>query len=164
LRGSEVWFDVTGYLEGVRNGATDNGVAIKSLRDDDGWQVYLNGMEDTSLRPRLVVASSTANVSAGLEGDFNDDGIVDLGDYTVWRDNLGGAFDLNGNGNESGGSAGIVDVADYDLWKSSFGNEANGGPLLTANAAVPEPSSMALALIGIVAAAAGSRKRFVGRR
>ncbi len=83
----------------------------------------------------------------GLPGDFNGDEIVNLADYTVWRDNLGGTFDLNGNGNESGGSAGVVDAADYDLWKASFGNTASGS-LSALRAAVPEPTSVLL-LLGI---------------
>jgi hypothetical protein len=33
-----------------------------------------------------------------LPGDYNGDGVVNAGDYTVWRDTLGTEFDLNGNG------------------------------------------------------------------
>ncbi|WP_442483740.1 beta strand repeat-containing protein [Aeoliella sp. SH292] len=73
----------------------------------------------------------------GLPGDFNDDGVVNLADYTVWRDNLGAPNELalNGNGNNSGS----VDAGDYNLWKSSFGS---GGSLATVDThQVPEPES-----------------------
>jgi hypothetical protein len=78
----------------------------------------------------------------GLPGDYNSSGAVDAADYTVWRDRLGSDFDLNGNGNETGGSAGLVDEADYATWKSNF--EAAGSASLSAN--VPEPSTLLLSL------------------
>lgn len=156
IRGGEVWFDVTNYLEGVRNGETDNGIAIKGARDDDGWQVYLNGVTDAALRPRLVVASSSASVVAGLAGDFNDDGVVDAADYTVWRDNEGTSFDLNGNGNENGTSGGVVDAADYQLWAANFGSQSGGGQSL---GPVPEPTALCLMLMSAATFAGRYRKR-----
>ncbi len=53
-------------------------------------------------------------------GDFNDDGVVDAADYTVWRNNLG-ASDETAIGNHGDGLNG-VDTADYLLWKTNFGN------------------------------------------
>ncbi len=85
-----------------------------------------------------------------LSGDYNDDGIVSLADYTVWRDNLGGSFDLNGNGDETGESAGLVDIADYVLWKSNFAaveDVPGGGSLVTR---VPEPAAGTLAIAGLL--------------
>lgn len=76
-------------------------------------------------------------------GDFNGDGAVDAADYTVWRDNLGGSFDLFGNGDEAGGSVGIVDMADYSLWKSNFDVSGAATETLTA-LQVPEPTSACL--------------------
>lgn len=58
ITGSEVWFDVTSYLEEVRNGATDYGLAIMSGGTTDGWQIHFNGSAVASARPRLVVASA----------------------------------------------------------------------------------------------------------
>ena len=87
---------------------------------------------------------------AGTPGDFNDDGLVDIADYVVWRNHLGSSFDLNGNGNETGGSAGVVDAADYSLWKSNFGTGSTGS-LAEVQAAVPEPSSLCLLALGLLA-------------
>ncbi|MEJ2704283.1 MAG: DNRLRE domain-containing protein [Sedimentisphaerales bacterium] len=58
IRGAEVWFDVTNYLEGVRTGATDYGIAIQANGTADGWQIHTNGSTTLDARPRLVVYSA----------------------------------------------------------------------------------------------------------
>jgi hypothetical protein len=62
IRGSEAWFDVTAYLEGVRTGAPDYGITIQANGTADGWQIHTTGSTTPEARPRLVVYS--ANVSA----------------------------------------------------------------------------------------------------
>jgi hypothetical protein len=70
-----------------------------------------------------IGSGSGALNAGGAPGDFNIDGTVNLADYTVWRDNLGGdSAALNGNG---AGDA-TVTVADYDLWKENFGSAGGG--------------------------------------
>ncbi len=75
-------------------------------------------------------------VRDGLRGDYNDNGVVDAADYTVWRDQLGQtAFGLAADGNADG----VVDGNDYALWVSTFG-DTNA---IASNAmAVPEPSGL----------------------
>ncbi len=90
-----------------------------------------------------------------IPGDYNQDGVVDAADYTMWADNRGSTFDLGGNGDETGGSGGVVDVADYSLWKASFGNTAAG----SATGAVPEPTSLLVTLVGMLALALFNRRR-----
>lgn len=93
----------------------------------------------------VITALGTAT---GLPGDFNDDNRVNLADYTVWRDNLGGSFNLAGNGDESGSSAGTVDQADYLLWKDRFGDAAAASALQAPGlAAVPEPATWVATLM-----------------
>lgn len=74
-----------------------------------------------------------------LPGDFNGDRLVDAADYTVWRDNQGSSEGtlLNGNGN-----GGTIDASDYNLWRSNYGASA-----AAISTAVPEPSSLASALL-----------------
>jgi hypothetical protein len=78
----------------------------------------------------------------GLSGDFNNDGIVDAVDYTMWRNNFGDADETNISFNGDGGDVG---TADYDVWKAHYGDtlEPGGGGL----ASVPEPGAMAIVLL-----------------
>lgn len=64
-----------------------------------------------------IVGKLELNV-AGAVGDYNDNGLVDAADYTVWRDSLGTATVLP---NRDPGSTGNVSQADYAAWKSAFG-------------------------------------------
>src|SRR5690606_26934520 len=74
-----------------------------------------------------------------LPGDFNGDGMVNLADYTVWRDQLGtpseSGLAYNGDG------SGMVDAGDYAMWKSHLGTSTSGA---TSTTAVPEGSSSVL--------------------
>ncbi|WP_442483742.1 aspartyl protease family protein [Aeoliella sp. SH292] len=86
-----------------------------------------------------LVLTITSLIEA-LDGDFNSDGKVDLGDYTVWRDNLGGLYS----------------ASDYQLWKNNFGRSIGDGSISTAT--VPEPATWLVGLIA-VASAIGLRRR-----
>ncbi len=93
---------------------------------------------------------------AGVAGDYNNNGIVDAADYTLWRDNLNSSFQLQ---NEGGISPGIVDQADFDFWSSRFGTIAgSGGGSLAGLSAVPEPSTFVLCLGAVVVAWAWRRR------
>lgn len=153
--GTEVWFDVTDYLEDVRTGTPDNGLAILS-GTADGIQIHFNGSDLAEARPRLVVASGMIPViGPTLAGDFNSDGVVNAADYTLYRDNLGTSFNLGGNGNEAGASAGVVDAADYALWSANYGSTAAGSALQ----AVPEPVGVALVGAGLAMTFGFNRRR-----
>jgi hypothetical protein len=82
---------------------------------------------------------------AVLAGDYNDDGVVNAADYTVWRNNLGAADEssLNGNGDGMNG----VDAGDYTRWKNNFGTTGGAGGV--AGATVPEPGSWWLLAVAI---------------
>ncbi|TWT48836.1 AmiA-like protein [Botrimarina hoheduenensis] len=59
------------------------------------------------------------DVDVVATGDFNNDGSVDIADYTVWRDSLG----ANVVAGEAGDADfdGVVTQADYDIWVATFG-------------------------------------------
>jgi hypothetical protein len=112
--------------------------------------------------PRQKVNSAGGNgndvalFTAGIPGDYNQNGIVDIADYAFWSYNLGTSFNFGGNGNETGASAGTVDEADYAWWKQHYGNTppGAGGLAVASSANVPEPASLALlvtmATVGLV--------------
>ncbi len=84
------------------------------------------------------------SATAGLPGDYNLDGTVNLADYTVWRDSNGSSTSLP-NENPDATTPGVVDQEDYQFWKSQFGATF---PLATPSAItvqVPEPSAVVIA-------------------
>lgn len=102
----------------------------------------------------VLTGTVVYEVGAGLPGDFNNDGTVNLADYTVWRDNLGGSeAALNGNGNNTGGSTGVVDAADYTLWKTHFGSSGSLSAVGNIGAGanpIPEPKTTLLLALAMV--------------
>ncbi|TWT47765.1 translocation protein TolB [Botrimarina hoheduenensis] len=72
-------------------------------------------------------------------GDYNADGLVDLADYTVWRDTLNSTTDLRADGSNNN----VVDQADYAFWVNAF-NGVNA-------VAVPEPGTAGFVLLGLLA-------------
>ena len=75
-----------------------------------------------------------------LPGDFNGDHIVNAADYTVWRNGLGSIYTLE----------------QYDEWKSNFGATQPGSGSAAA-ASVPEPATLLLCVVGLLAAVVSHR-------
>jgi hypothetical protein len=96
--------------------------------------------------------SLVLTVAAGVQGDYNGNGIVDAADYTVWRDNLGGSSLPN----RGDGIAGAIGQADYNFWKSRFG--ATSGSGAGGVASVPEPCCLSLVIVTIATAGLGYRR------
>ena len=75
----------------------------------------------------------TAVTPPTVPGDFNGDAFVNAADYAAWRDGLGTTYTQG----------------DYDLWHANFGRTAASGAAAdvtnSANLAVPEPTTLALA-------------------
>src|SRR6476620_10958790 len=78
-------------------------------------------------QPQATVqrGAGRAPASPTLLGDINNDGIVDIRDYGIWRQQFGAAdcgnpADLNGDC--------IVDIRDYGIWRQNFGQT---GPTVT---------------------------------
>jgi hypothetical protein len=107
----------------------------------------LQGSSSTSGSQLVVLISPTATVAAPT-ADYNNNGTVDAGDYTVWRNTLGQVGSgLAADGNDNN----LIDAGDYALWKSQFGMlvDAGGGEY----AAVPEPAGLLPMIAALVALA-----------
>jgi hypothetical protein len=81
-----------------------------------------------------------------LPGDYNNDGVVDVADYVVWRklkNSEGSNLPADGDGNQ------VVNDEDLAYWSERFGNssESDAG----ANAA-PEPATSICTFIAILGA------------
>lgn len=114
-------------------------------RDDPNSGAGLVGLEIESIQVTIPVASSA---------DFDLDGDVDGADFLIWQQNQG----------TNNGKRAVLDLgdADYDgdvdsddlaIWKSQYGTV----PAIAVSASVPEPSTVAMWLIG--ATLMGIRRR-----
>lgn len=101
---------------------------------------------DTGTRINLLVSAP------GIDGDFNDDGLVDAADYVVWRKFDGTGIDLPNDGDLPGD----IGPAEYGMWHENFGSggSAGGSP-----GNVPEPAAATLFVLGLIGCVASRRRR-----
>ncbi len=142
------------------NGELDIYVQAWAGRDNNDAPYYsqVMGGEDASNTAHYFLdapagvsfASASGHDYSVTPGDYNTNGIVDAADYTVWRNGLGS----------------IYTPADYDVWKSHFGQMADDGSgsagTSSSRAAVPEPTTVASLLVGILAVFARGRVKRSG--
>ncbi len=93
-----------------------------------------------------------------LAGDYNNDHVVDLSDYDVWRLAFGGAVGIAGEGAD-GNADGFIDAADYSVWRDHLGATATslaamsisgeGPPVIAGRAATQETRVSNNPLLGI---------------
>jgi hypothetical protein len=107
------------------------GIPLSSITRYEGGDLASPG-EFTALTPEVLV------------GDYNDDGVVNAADYTIWRD--GGVLV---NETETPGSN---TIEDYNVWATNYG--ATSGSAV----AVPEPMAV-FSVAGALACLAGFRRR-----
>src|SRR4051812_33107520 len=81
-------------------------------------------------QPQVTAQRGAGRVglSPRVLGDINNDGIVDIRDYGIWRQQFGATdcgtpADLNGDC--------LVDIRDYGIWRQNFGQT---GPTVTPTA------------------------------
>ena len=85
-----------------------------------------------------------------VEGDYNNNGVVDAADYVLWR---------NGGPLQNDPTPGVQDPEDYTFWRSRFGADTPIGPGLSAGSAVPEPTTSLLGLVALAGAVGLLRRR-----
>jgi hypothetical protein len=85
-------------------------------------------------------------IPPGIPGDYNDDGLVNAADYTVWRNSVGQGSDLAADGNYDG----IIGLDDYAVWKAGFGSGSGLGAGSAASKnqnEVPEPTGFVMLVL-----------------
>ena len=120
---------------GSLNGDFDNAA-------NGGFVDEVHGQGDFRVRydavPNAVVLTNYQTVPF-LAGDFSGDGVVDAADYTVWRDNVGGAAGTLIN------DPNLTDIGpdQYATWRANYG-ESLTGVGAASSAEVPEPNAVVL--------------------
>lgn len=97
-----------------------------------------------------------------LPGDYNEDGIVSLADYVVWRNHLG-TTGVSLFGGADGNGDGQITALDYEVWRSHFGESLDNAPdqSNTSSTSVPESSAIVQLLSALLFAAACPRFRIL---
>jgi formylglycine-generating enzyme required for sulfatase activity len=132
-----------GSFRGLRGGSfAGNSFALLSSSGDPGFDPTTEG----GFYGFRVASLTDVNRRVG---DYNGNGAVDAADYTVWRDTLGSTSDLRADGNQNG----IIDDGDYTVWVNHYGEHFGAGARDPAG--VPEPATIALAVVAVVLLAAG---------
>jgi autotransporter-associated beta strand protein len=105
------------------------------------------------------IVLTAPDFSGGVAGDYNEDGVVDAADYTVWRDRLGQSTPLPNT--DPTDMDGQVTTAEYNFWKSRFGATSGAGSsdLNRGTGAVPEPTSCGLVLLAFATILGAGRHR-----
>jgi hypothetical protein len=88
-----------------------------------------------------------------VPGDYNNDGVSNAADYTVWRDAEGDAEgslpnDING---------GVIGQPQFDTWADYYGDTTPDPFAASSSLAIPEPTSAVL--VGLLLACGVSRAR-----
>ncbi|QDT68950.1 Beta-agarase A precursor [Planctomycetes bacterium MalM25] len=100
-------------IDATTAGVTE--VAFDVTVDDGELNLALDGPVNTGWAlSRLVIEEQTPVVT--LAGDYNDDGVVDAADYTVWRDAEGTSTFLPNDATPN-----VVDQSDWQVWRDNYG-------------------------------------------
>jgi hypothetical protein len=92
--------------------------------------VQLPALPGFSWDTSQLYSGGLLSVAPGLNGDYNDDGIVDAADYVMWRKLNGTSTAIPNDSNPL-----PIDNDQYVTWQENFGGSGAGGT----SASVPEP-------------------------
>jgi hypothetical protein len=136
-------------LEGQGNRLTTMDIWQWGMPGSNGslWNINTSAPDQpNNLALAQMLSSFVGTAVYPLAGDYNHDGVVDTRDYVAWRNSVNSNV-LPYSGADGDGN-GIVDANDYSIWRSHFGQAAASGTLA---GSVPEPLSIAITLVAVVA-------------
>jgi hypothetical protein len=133
-------------IDGQYHDLTFSLTGITGLRSVDAFGFNLGTHPNNAL---VSVDEIRFSAVQGVQGDYNNNGVVDAADYVLWRN--GGPLQ-----NEVD-APGTVNAADYTAWRARFGSTSGSGSL-SGSSAVPEPGTAACMLIGLVSMLLASRR------
>jgi hypothetical protein len=126
----------SGNLSGTGSVSAEGLFEILTLPINSTFTIPVDSTTSVQLTLNGELVAS-APLPEDLQGDFNDDGHIDAADYVAWQKGLG-----------------VETTEDnYTLWRTNFGRTAGGGALGQTPFAVPEPASLLLVLVCIIATA-----------
>ncbi len=152
---SDITFDANGdllvaALGGVQFGETKGRV----IRIDPS-----NPLAQVTLAENLPLAGGIALIDDLLPGDYDGNGIVEPGDYQVWKSQLGMA--VGPSTGADGNGDGVVNLADYTIWRDTLG--ATGFDTVSELRAnrIPEPATSVLIVAAMGALKIGFSRRII---
>ena len=124
---------------------------------DNVEHIYLTDLDPGTYTLRLTTSATRdfglawrlSNIAPGVSyGDYNNNGVVDAADFTIWQDTLGSLLDLRADGDGNG----VISQADYLVWETGFGMlvPALAAAVSSATMAIPEPESLTLCFVILI--------------
>lgn len=149
---SNVASEATATASAAATGVIDT-LAMNTTSDIDRLRVVISSWENRRFffdEVRLAYDFESLRgelPTSGLDGDYNNDGLVDAVDYAVWRENLGASVELP---NDT--TPGTVTSEDFTVWQANYGAAPPASAVAT-----PEPA--AIVLVSFVLGCVSSRGR-----
>jgi hypothetical protein len=110
------------------------------LPHSGGFEFWVEQLDDNvSATQDYAIAWWAKSTTLLAQDDFNNDGTIDGGDLTEWKNEFG-----TGNGADANGD-GVTDGADFLVWQQNFGLTS----ATPTSGAVPEPSACMLIILGL---------------
>jgi predicted outer membrane repeat protein len=107
--------------------------APSDANGDNVYVVIVQASDGSLPSVQAILVTVTNVVSEPLVGDYNNNGVVDLADYVLWRN--GGPLQ------NEGASPGAVTLEDYGVWRANFGRTAPAVGAASGLSTRPQPTT-----------------------